>query len=245
MVRTSPGAWAFEVEPLNLWLPALDGDITVRGQTAAVDVSIGEFVETLIEDFKFAAVGRFEVHKSNLVLTFDWLYLSIEDDNTGPVDGQIDLDFSQLVLEFGAGYRLGIWPLGGGPHTTVSLEVLAGGRYVRLDAGLDIDGAGPLGAQLEVDQDVGWLEPFIGARLKFALSKALLLVIRGDAGGFGIGSELTWALVSTLQYHVSRHFALTAGYRVLAIDYEQGSGTSRFVYDIVSYGPMTGIMLRF
>jgi hypothetical protein len=233
------------VAPLNLWLPALNGDLTVRGQTAAVDVSIGEFVETLFDDLKFTTLGRVEARKSDLVFTFDWLYLSIEDDNTGPVGGQIDIEFSQLILEFGAGYRLGTWPLGGGLRTTFSLEVLAGGRYVHLDAGLDIDGAGPLGTQLNVDREVGWIEPFIGARLTFALYKTLALAIRGDVGGFGIGSELTWALVSTLQYQVWRNFALMAGYRVLAIDYEQGSGTSRFVYDVISYGPMGGFVLRF
>jgi opacity protein-like surface antigen len=241
----APAPWTFEVAPLNVWLPALDGDITVRGRTADVDVSIGEFVETLFDDFKFAAMGRFEARKRNLVLTLDLLYLSLEDDTTGPLGDQRSIEFSQLVLEFGMGYQLGTWPLGSGRHPTLSLEVLAGGRYVSFDTELDIAGGGPFGVQVEVDDDVDWIEPFIGARLRFGLSKTLALHIRGDVGGFGIGSDLTWALVGTLQYDISRKVALMAGYRVLDIDYDQGSGTSLFVYDVLTHGPTFGFIFRF
>lgn len=150
-----------------------------------------------------------------------------------------------MILEFGAGYRLGTLPLGVGSHPAVSLEVLGGGRYVRLDVELDITGGGPLGAQLEVDKDVDWLEPFVGARLRFMLSKSLTFAIRGDAGGFGIGSDMTWALVNTLQFQMSRKSVLLLGYRILDIDYDQGSGGTRFVYDIMMHGPTAGVMFRF
>jgi hypothetical protein len=44
---------------------------------------------------------------------------------------------------------------------------------------------------------------------------------------------------------VSRKVTLVAGYRVLDIDYDEGSGTSRFVYDVLSHGPAFGSVLRF
>ena len=242
----SPGAWTFEVAPFSLWLPALDGNATVRGREADVDVSISEFTETLIDHLKFAAVSRFEAHRHDLILTLDLVYLDLqEDDATGPLGGDIKLEYSQLSLEFGAGYRLGTWPLGAASHPQVSLDILGGGRYVRLGADLEITGGGPLGADLEVDKDVDWIEPFIGARFRLMLSKSLSLAIRGDAGGFGIGSDMTWALVNTLQIQLSRRSVLLLGYRILDIDYEQGSGTTRFVYDIMMHGPTVGVMYRF
>jgi len=66
--RAAGGGWTFDVAPY-LWLPALDGDITVRGRTAPVDVSIGEFVETIFESFQFAAMGRVEARRGPLVFT--------------------------------------------------------------------------------------------------------------------------------------------------------------------------------
>jgi hypothetical protein len=197
--RTAPArAWTFEVAPLYAWLPALDGDITVRGQTAAVDVSVGEFVESLFDNFKFTASGRFEARRRDLILTLDVLYLSLENDGETPLGVPVDVEFSQLLLEFGGGFHLGTWRLGRRAHPALSLEVLGGGRYVNLDTELGIAGAGPSGLPLDVDKTVDWLEPFVGGRVRFTLSQKLALVVRGDVGGFGLGSDLTWALVSTL-----------------------------------------------
>src|SRR5262249_13510452 len=67
---SAAGAWTFDVEPY-LWLPALDGDLTVRGRTAQVDVSIGEFVENIFESLQFAAIGRMEARRGPLVFTLD------------------------------------------------------------------------------------------------------------------------------------------------------------------------------
>jgi hypothetical protein len=241
---TKASGWTFEVTPY-LWLPALDGDVTVRGHTASVDVSIGEFIETIFDSFQFAAMGRMEARRGPLVFTLDLLYLSLEDEDSNALGGETEVDFSQLLVEFGAGYRLGDGPLGRRPWPRLSVEVLVGGRYVNLDSGLEITSTGPPGIRVDVDQSVDWLDPFVGARLRLAVSRPLAFVVRGDAGGFGVGSDLTWNLVAILQYHTSPKVALEAGYRVLDIDYEQGSGTDRFVYDVVTHGPILGISFRF
>ena len=47
--------------PFYLWLPAMDGDVTARGQTAAVDSSVGDTAELLVNDVKFALIGHVEV----------------------------------------------------------------------------------------------------------------------------------------------------------------------------------------
>jgi len=64
-------------------------------------------------------------------------------------------------------------------------------------------------------------------------------------GGFGVGSEFTWNLVGTLQYHLSRTVSLGVGYRALDIDYEQGSGASRFKFDVLMHGPVPGAVFHF
>jgi hypothetical protein len=43
-----------------------------------------------------------------------------------------------------------------------------------------------------------------------------------------------------VQFHLSRKVTLVAGYRVLDINYDQGSGTSRFVFDVQMRGPFFG-----
>ena len=71
------------------------------------------------------------------------------------------------------------------------------------------------------------------------------LTLRGDIGSFDLTSDLTWNLVRTVQFHLSRKVTLVAGYRVLDINSDQGSGTNRFVFDVQMRAPMIGVNLLF
>lgn len=237
-------AWTFDVAPY-LWVPGIYGDVAVRGRTADVSLLPADFLSTLFESFKFAALGRAEARRGPLVFTLDLLYLSLEEDNTGRLGVERNVEFSQLILEFGGGYQLGEWPLGAQSWPRLAVEALAGGRYVNLDSELHLAGTGPLGTRVDAEGTVDWLEPFFGARFRLAFSEALTFVVRGDVGGFGVGSEVTWSLVGTLQYRVSRCVTLAGGYRVLDIDYEQGSGAERFVFDVQMRGPIFGLVIHF
>ena len=237
---TSP--WKFELAPY-IWLPAMSGDVTVRNRTFDVDLDLDETLDLIFDDLKFAFMGRFEAHKGNLLLTLDLFYFDMEDDDPKVRGLETQVSSQILFIEFGAGYRLGTWPLSSAVYPAVSFDFLAGGRYARLEAGIKI-GGGPLGG-VDVERDVDWIEPFVGGRLRLTLSERVTLVVRGDAGGFGVGSELTWNLIGNVQYHLSRTVSLGMGYRALSIDYEQGSGADRFRYDMIMHGPALGAAFRF
>ena len=59
---------------------------------------------------------------------------------------------------------------------------------------------------------------------------------RGDIGGFGVGSDLTWQVFPYLDWRFAKWGSLQAGYRWLYMDYETGSGASRFKYDMLNQG---------
>ena len=44
---------------------------------------------------------------------------------------------------------------------------------------------------------------------------------------------------------VTKWGSLQAGYRWVYVDYETGSGTSRFRYDVLTQGPQLGFTLHF
>ncbi|MDH3602760.1 MAG: hypothetical protein OEU26_24375 [Candidatus Tectomicrobia bacterium] len=236
--------WHFSVAPY-LWLPALDGDITVRGRTAPVDLSIGDFTELVFENFRLAAIGHVEARRDRWILLTDVLYLSLKADEDTPLMTQTEIDYTQLILEFGGGYRLGTWPVGEEGPTTLTADVLAGGRYVYMDTELEIRGSGPLGASVKVAKDVDWLDPFVGLRLWFAFTDTFTVTLRGDVGGFDVGSDFTWNAVGTFQFHLSEKFTLVAGYRALDIEYDQGRDRTRFVYDVQLRGPVLGVNIHF
>jgi len=114
------------------------------------------------------------------------------------------------------------------------LELLGGARYIKLDNRIQ----GSLG-YVDVGGSRDWVDPLIGARLKWNLSDKWSMVLRGDIGGFGLGSasDLTWDLNAGAFYNFTDSFFMGAGYRILDIDKESGSGSDKFVYDVTMNGP--------
>ena len=224
--------WKFGLAP-SLWLPTMQGETRGRGHTVDVDFDLG-----------VAFMGRAEAQKGPLLFTLDLLYLDREGDQTTTRGVHAELSTQLLITEFGAGYRLGTFALGPVVYPSLAVDVLAGGRYVLLEREVDFTG-GRFGREADIEDDVDWIEPFVGGRVTLRFSHRAAVIVRGDAGGFGVGSDLTWNLVGTFQYSLSRAVSLDVGYRVLDIDYEQGSGANLFTFDVRMHGPVLGAVFRF
>jgi hypothetical protein len=125
--------------------------------------------------------------------------------------------------------------------TTVSADLTLG-----LDvAGLTVKGDRAFAKSGSVD----WVDPFIGARLRQVLAPGQNLTLRGDVGGFDVGSEFTWQVLATYDFQlcVTDRYTLDGylGYRALSVDYSQGSGNNRYEFDVLMQGPVMGATLRF
>jgi opacity protein-like surface antigen len=72
-------------------------------------------------------------------------------------------------------------------------------------------------------------------------------VVRADFGGFDIGegSNLTWNLLAGIDYQLSENLNLKAGYRIFDVDYDSGSGNSKFGLDAKFRGPILGLKYSF
>jgi hypothetical protein len=92
---------------------------------------------------------------------------------------------------------------------------------------------------------VDWWDPIIGARLTLPMGKAWTFNLRGDVGGFGVGSDFAWQAFPWLSWQFSERGSLQAGYRAISTDYDEGSGLSEFRYDVVTQGPQLGVTYRF
>jgi hypothetical protein len=99
-----------------------------------------------------------------------------------------------------------------------------------------------------VGGDKDWLDLFVGGRLIADLTKNVPFSLRTDIGGFGFGfsSDIAWNLVSYIGYKLPWYGITPAiGYRVLYVDYKDGSGNNRFVYDTWTHGPILGLAFQF
>jgi hypothetical protein len=256
---TVPG-WTFRVTPYG-WLTALKGTQTVRGRSVKVDASFIDIVEK--SDSLLALMGNFEARNGPFAFYGDlvWSKIGVDGSNvrsralapgvTGALGTSLNLDIEMATVEVGAAYEVAR----SGP---VAFDILGGARYWYQDvdlsfdlaAGVDIGDLTVAGARAFARSgSVDWLDPLIGARMRYTVAPGHELFLRGDIGGFGVGSEFSWQVIGGYGFEFGSYQGITfsgiVGYRALSVDYVQGEGRQRYGFDMVEHGPIIGISARF
>jgi hypothetical protein len=207
--------WEFSLAPMYLWAVSIDGDQTVKGNDVDLDVPFSDIFDNLNGALTFHFEG---LHKSRWGFFSDLNYIVLEMD-----DGAVDIDFTEI----------GFYRWNAGPHT---IDGFGGLRYSSMD--VDLDFPGPV---LDTDQGKDWVDPYVGARWDWIFAEKWMTKLRGDIGGFGIGSDLTYNLVGLVDFKPWQHVSLFGGYRLLYQDYSTGSGSSKFAFDATMQGPVLGL----
>jgi hypothetical protein len=177
------------------------------------------------------------------------------------LDAALDVDVRLTIIEVGAAYEIAKWRSGSlldfGTGAT-ALDLVAGARYWRQDveinlaltAMLDVSGLNLRGTRaIARSGAVEWVDPLVGLRLRHQLAPGHELMLRGDVGGFDAGSTSSWNVVGAYSWQLATHAGVTysgvLGYRALAVDFEKGSGASRYEYDAIQHGPLIGLTATF
>lgn len=218
--KNSP--WSFDATIYGL-AAGMTGDIGAGPVNADVDVGFSDIWDNL----EFGAMGKLRLGYERWSLNVDVIYMGL-----GVSKDRVSADLDQWVVEPSVGYRFNRY-----------VEVLAGTRYNNL-AG-EIRGPGVLPSPIIAVPSQDWWDPIVGANLTLPFAKKFSFNVRGDIGGFGVGSDLTWQAFPFFNWQVSRSFSVQAGYRLVYTDYETGSGPSRFRYDMLTHGPQLGATLGF
>ncbi len=225
--QTPSDKWEFELTPY-LWAAGMDGTMAVGPKEASVSVGFQDLLKSL--DFGF--MGRFEARNDRWSLASDLVYTNLGKDaqltDAGADVGAVVLDTKMLVVEGTAGYRLGRSPV----------EAVAGARIYSVKADVQAD-------RVELASGSGgWVDPIVGLRLrKWVGGDKWLVALRGDVGGFGVGSDFAWALSAGLGYRLNRSLTLSAGYRAWNFDREGEREISKLDMTMGGFG--FGMAIRF
>jgi hypothetical protein len=247
------------------WTPWISGDLTIKGRSFDVDVTAGQVLDALDWSGIPAWFSYAEARNGRLVLFNDIAYAKLAGSKsfakTGPLgvatlSGNVEADYEQAIVEVGAAYE--IWSGLNPGLGTAAFDVLAGGRYWHQDTtvsadfnfSLDLAGLTVRGNRvLDKSGSIDWVDPFIGARLRQQLAPGQNLTLRGDVGGFDVGSDFTWQVIATYDFQLCATDRYTIdgylGYRALSVDYSEGSGRNRYEFDAVQQGPVMGATVRF
>lgn len=207
-------------DPLRLditpyvWMTTMNGNITINGQNRLVNFTFEDF-------FKFSNLGlngHVELKKRKWGFIFDYNYVDLLKDNT----------YTELVLtELSFAYRI-----------FEKFEIIAGGRYFKAQAEYRDD-------QQNIEKgSKSWTDPIIGARVSWDLTPKLVFTARGDVGGFGIGSEFEWNIMSGIGYNLA-NITFMAAYRIWYTKYSEGQDENQFTWDMTTSGPGLAMIIHF
>jgi len=263
----APSKWSFSFTP-NGWIPWLSGDMVVKGRAFDVAVDPIQLFEHLDWSTLPAWMSYAEARRGPLSLFNDIIYANVTGSGgvsrsvsggeaTATFGANVKADYTLAIIEAGGAYA--IWSRGRqGSAGATAFDVLAGARYWHQEVDVSADLTGTLDRNgltisgnraIASSGSVDWVDPFVGARLRHQLAPGEEIVVRGDVGGFGVGSQFTWQAIATYNWQLCVANGIPidgyAGFRALSADFSQGSGTSRFVYDNTMYGPVLGATMRF
>lgn len=210
------------------WLSGVKNDVTTRRTESTSDIPLSALLDAL--DFANFAHLQLQKGKWGAFSELDFIKLSEDAEFRNPrgIPFKIgaDLVLKQTMFELGA--------IRSFEAKRVSLDALVGARYFRVDSDVNV---GPFGTDITKD----WLDPMIGARLRFKLSERWNASLRGDLAGFGVGSELTTNAVAVLSYNISDRYEVGFGYRYMKVELDK----KRLDMDITTYGPVIGMAINF
>jgi hypothetical protein len=266
-VIAAPSGWTYQFTPY-VWDPWVTGDAVVRGRSFSVSVTPIE----VLEDLNFAWMSYQQAKNGPLTLFSDVIYADEASGGSffrsrtfsphiaGSLGASLSDSYRYWTVEAGGTYEIASWNSHGSRYATpdTEVELLAGGRYWRQDINVGVALAGTLnidGLVLSGDRAIArsgtheWIDPFIGARIRFQPHPGEELIVRGDIGGFGAGSQFTWQALATYNWQMCSLGPMLidsyAGWRALQVDYETGSGVGRYEFDVLQQGPVVGFTGRF
>jgi len=218
--------WSFLAEPY-LMFPNMKGTVGLRNlPDAQVAASSGDIFNNL----KMGFMLNLEASNAKWAVGSDLLYMSLgQDVEPGILIESGEVNTKQLGWEPFGFYRMTSW-----------LELGLGALVNSINSDLRINRK-EIGGEmilLKASKTETWLDPMILARIKSQSGQKFAYQFRGEIGGFGIGSDLAWQIQAYAGYRFSALFEMTAGYRIISLDYESGSGQNRFKYDVDTSGPV-------
>jgi hypothetical protein len=269
-IEVASSGWQFRVTPYA-WAPSVNGDVTVRGQTADIDMSFWDLFDSGSSgaelDSLAALMGYMEIRKGPWGIYGDvvWGKFDFSGDavrQRNPIANlnvsaraNAGLDYEITMAESGLTYEVARWA---GTSSRTALDLLGGARYwnQELDLSLAVDSSvelGNLGLERSGSRAVArsgtleWVDPFVGLRLRHELAPGRELQFLGDIGGFGVGSDLTWQLFAGYSFDFAVWQSTlhgVVGYRALAVDYSQDNATNKNNLDLILHGPVVGLSFR-
>lgn len=240
----TPSESPFEAQiGFPVWIPFPEGDVGARLPFggAGVDREVDRVTSHIRPLKNLGAFGyiiplSIELQKSRWLFQLSGYYLNLSTtiDPHGILYRSGSLDWNSALVDVAVGYRVLQTP-------PFSLDLLAGGRYQHVDLNFSLQPRSDRLLPHSASDSKDWADPFVRLVGKARLARPVTLFLKGDIGGFGVSSDLTWTAYGGFEFQIARHFYADIGCRYEGTDYSSGS----FKYNVNLIGPQLELGANF
>jgi hypothetical protein len=229
--------WRFEVGTY-IWAPAIKGDVTVDSERIPIDADVADIVRDA--DSLFALNLFFFAKKGRWGLLVRPQFMKLGADSGEPL--QVKVVARAVIGEASGTYTFLEKAFRRAFRNVVVLDAIFGARVWWLGVQVKaVDGF------VQGEGNQVWVDPLAGLLLRLELLDGHLpVLLRGDVGGWGVGSRVAWAAEASAGYRWFRKrldIALALSFRAIAPDYLTPSGS--FGFDSTLYGPAVAVDFGF
>jgi hypothetical protein len=200
--------WHFEITPY-LWFAGVNGDMTLGPHEINFNVPFKDIFNNL----KFGVMATEEIRKGRIVFLSDQVYMKVGAQKVKAVAGfprelTINATNNTFYWDNEIGYR-------GVATDRFNLDALAGIQYWYVDTSLSANP--PLTDNGGLSKSVSFVNPVLGMRAQVKIYKGLGGFVKGDIGGYGVGSDLTGQALAGIGFPLKK-IGLDFGYRRLYLN---------------------------
>jgi hypothetical protein len=213
-------------------LYAVGSGLSGKASIGQLDVDVDLSFSDILDHLEMGGMLAYRGEKGKMAVMANAAFMGLGATKDLPGGGTGELDADQTFVEGDFAWRV-----------TKHWETYFGLRGYDLDNAIEIRPSGlPIQA---ADDRESWVDPLVGMRFSAPLGKKWEMAVRGDIGGWGIGSDLAWQVLAHFDWKLTDHFGLDFGYIILDIDYEHGTGPDFFAYDVTMSGPLAAASFTF
>jgi len=202
--------WQFSLTPV-LWNASVKASLNDSGGGGDQPVNPDYRFFTLENLDNYMSL-QFEAKRGRFALLFDSLRARYQDERAGRL-ANLSVSTELGFIELAAAYQL---------SEKYKLDFIAGVRRSFLDVGIDlVPGRTGLIPSVNKQNPSSWTDPIIGLRYHYLISENWQLSLRGDVGGFGVGTQRSINAIASVQYMLNQYLSFALGYRYLALDFNE------------------------
>lgn len=220
--ENKPYPWSIAIYPALAWAPVFGVGVTLPPSSSnPIAPSPTASVSSSFNGAYFGG-ARIETHKWSADLLFMW----------AAVSASRELPVAKVNLDFVFGHIIG------GREVLPGFYIEGGARRLALDISATAGGE-------SVGRSPGFWDPLVGVTYRRQLGRKWRILVHGDGGGFGAGSDVDITATGRAEWQFARHFGLAMGYGGIHLSESSTVAGKTLKISPTLHGPIFGIGIFF